>query len=77
MNKGIRICSGEWLYFLGADDQLYDKNVLENIFQNSNLSGVEFLYGNIKRSNKEKFYDGKFDYEKLLKKKHFASGNFL
>lgn len=68
MNKGIRICSGEWLYFLGADDQLYDKNVLENIFQNSNLSGVEFLYGNVKRSNNEEFYDGKFDYEKLLKK---------
>ena len=55
MNKGIRICSGEWLYFLGADDQLYDKNVLANIFQNSNVSGVEFLYGNVKRSNKEEF----------------------
>lgn len=28
MNKGIRMAKGEWLYFIGADDVLYDNNVL-------------------------------------------------
>lgn len=32
MNKGINLASGEWLYFIGADDSLYNKNVL-NIIQ--------------------------------------------
>jgi glycosyltransferase involved in cell wall biosynthesis len=27
-NKGLRHCSGDWLYFLGADDFFWDENVL-------------------------------------------------
>lgn len=32
MNKGIRIASGEWVYFLGSDDVLHDADVLDSIF---------------------------------------------
>ena len=28
MNKGIEIAEGQWLYFLGADDYLYENNVI-------------------------------------------------
>lgn len=28
MNKGISLAKGEWLYFMGADDRLYNANVL-------------------------------------------------
>lgn len=31
MNKGILKSKGEWLYFLGSDDYLYDANVLGNV----------------------------------------------
>jgi len=68
MNKGIRIASGEWLYFLGADDELFDNKILENIFIEFSLEDVEFLYGNVKRGGNKKPYDGEFDYPKLLKK---------
>ncbi len=68
MNKGMSIASGEWLYFLGADDELFDNKILENIFNAPNLANVEFLYGNIKIGDNKKSYDGEFDYEKLLKK---------
>lgn len=68
MNKGIRFSSGEWLYFLGADDKLYGNKILEDIFKESDLHDAEFLYGNVKRGTHSKLYDGEFDYEKLLKK---------
>ena len=31
MNKGISLSKGKWLYFLGGDDVLKDKNVLEEV----------------------------------------------
>lgn len=68
MNKGIRRATGEWLYFLGADDLFYDKKVLENIFTESDLIDADFLYGNVKRSDHKKPYDGEFNFKKLLEK---------
>ena len=32
MNKGIDLSSGEWIYFLGADDRFYSDRVLDDIF---------------------------------------------
>ncbi len=48
MNKGIEKSKGQWLYFLGSDDQLYDSNVLMNIFKDDFGSEVDLIIGNIK-----------------------------
>ncbi len=32
MNKGVSVSHGEWLYFMGADDRLYDRYSLDNLF---------------------------------------------
>ena len=32
MNKGIAVSHGEWLYFMGADDRLYDGYCLDNLY---------------------------------------------
>jgi putative colanic acid biosynthesis glycosyltransferase len=45
MNKGIDRATGEWLYFLGADDAL-NEGVLEKILPYLN-SNVEVVYGNV------------------------------
>lgn len=47
MNKGIKLASGKWLYFLGSDDSLYDENVLEKIFKYTYNKDIDVIYGNV------------------------------
>ena len=46
MNKRIDKSKGEWLYFLGSDDELYDEKELENIFTEISVGDYDFAYGN-------------------------------
>ncbi|MBE9007105.1 glycosyltransferase [Fortiea sp. LEGE XX443] len=48
MNKGINLASGDFIYFLGADDYLIDENVIDDVasFIKKNHK-YEFIYGNI------------------------------
>lgn len=47
MNKGIKFSSGEWLYFMGADDYLYDETVLKSVFELEDASQFDIIYGNV------------------------------
>nr|WP_256369374.1 glycosyltransferase family 2 protein [uncultured Tenacibaculum sp.] len=47
MNKGIELASGEWIYFLGVDDQLYDNDVLTNIMSLTNNTKIDLIFGDI------------------------------
>ena len=46
MNKGINRSSGEWLYFLGSDDSLYDSKVLEDVEKELSTK-YDILYGDV------------------------------
>lgn len=46
MNKGVINSSGEWLYFMGADDLLYDNDVLAKI-ANTRRSSEKVILGNV------------------------------
>jgi glycosyltransferase involved in cell wall biosynthesis len=74
MNSGIAQANGEWLYFLGSDDELYNEFVLQNILQFINESPAGFVYGNVlikghvQWAKNKQVYDGIFDIKKLLTK---------
>jgi len=74
MNKGIDLCEGDWLYFLGADDELYDETVFLELYKLGAFSHNQVFYGNVYIKGdsvwaKDKtIYDGVFDLKKLLEK---------
>ncbi len=65
MNKGICMAGGEWLYFIGSDDILYDEFVLDKIFQ-LKLANYQVIYGNVLFKHSGEIYDNKFNWYKLL-----------
>ena len=66
MNKGIEMAKGEWIYFIGSDDFMFDHNVLKDLTSNVNLDEYEFVYGDVILTEYGKIYDGSFDNSKIL-----------
>lgn len=46
MNKGIDKSTGGWLYFLGSDDYLYNKDVLKDV-EKFLTEGYDIVYGDV------------------------------
>lgn len=66
MNKGIQLSKGEFLYFLGADDEIYDENVISNLI-NSIQPEDELIYGDVIFHSNQIRYNGAFDVSKIMK----------
>ena len=64
MNKATRVAKGNWCYFIGSDDILFDNQTLEKVFE-IDSSHIDFMYGNVLLKNKQSIYDGPFDALKL------------
>ena len=65
MNKAVTKASGQWLYFLGSDDELYDKEVFEQISQTIAKGSHNFIYGNAYFTSRKIIYGDPFDRQRL------------
>lgn len=73
MNKGIGKAAGEWILFLGSDDSLYDKDVLQKIAAlTEEKKDLRMIYGNVMLSESIGFnhdslvFAGEFHASRLL-----------
>jgi glycosyltransferase involved in cell wall biosynthesis len=67
MNKGIRLSSGNWIYFLGSDDILHDERVVESVLCTDENTSYDFIYGNVAFRGPEEFTNGKYNSFKLIR----------
>ena len=68
MNIGLTHAKGQWLYFMGSDDFLFDRDVLRNVFSQIQNTSYDVVYGNVHYAARNTLYDGGFTYEKLYVK---------
>src|SRR5947207_7741081 len=64
MNKGIRMATGDYLYFLGAGD-LLRPNILEKLQKYIPNAPLTFIYGNVYVVDTQTAYLGEVDEEKI------------
>lgn len=68
MNKGARLATGDWLYFIGSDDFLYTNAVIEEVFTRQEVTKSDVIYGDVWNEYINSRYDGEFTFEKLAQK---------
>lgn len=66
MNKGISMAKANWLYFMGGDDSLYNKNVLQKVSETLQAAPCDLLYGEVYSTRLKGNYGGMYDKEKIL-----------
>lgn len=75
MNKGIQKAMGDWIYFIGADDELHSLDCLQKVYEfiSAKDSG-DIFYGNVLISGDTNWahdghiYDGAFNLDKLIER---------
>lgn len=66
MNKGVAQASGEWLYFLGSDDFLYDSEVFSDIVTETTHYKPDVIYGDAVVTSDGSRHGGVFSLDTLL-----------
>lgn len=65
MNKGIDQSRGEWLYFIGSDDYLYNPDSLEGIFSEE-IDDYDVVYGTVYAPHWEDKLKGEWTIENYM-----------
>ncbi len=74
MNKASARARGQWLYFLGSDDELFNNRVLAEVFEEEYGPDCDVIYGKVEIvgdcgwARSGSIYDGQFSLAKLLNK---------
>lgn len=66
MNRGITLASGQWLYFLGADDRVADCNVFNDVARTLEKENADLVYGDVVLKSDGSRYCGKSSRTRLM-----------
>lgn len=77
MNKGAKLAKGQWLYFLGSDDKLYDQHVLTRFFETAKGGKYDMVYGDVFKVETNEIYGGRFSFHRLISKNICHQAIFL
>jgi glycosyltransferase involved in cell wall biosynthesis len=72
LNKGLTLCRGDWVCFLGAGDVFHSDNTLSELNMDGYFHQKRVFYGNViivgyvSWARDKVVYDGEFDLSKLL-----------
>ncbi|QEC77926.1 glycosyltransferase family 2 protein [Mucilaginibacter ginsenosidivorax] len=72
MNKGIARCNGDWLYFLGSDDTLYNNSVISLVANKIGEISDKVVYGNVLMRGQNQWnldnvvFNGEYDMAKMI-----------
>ncbi len=66
-NSGIEMATGDYLYFLDSDDELYDNNAISTLVKSANESKADVIMGNHYVHRTVNSYKSKYNERKLLK----------
>ena len=58
MNKAIVLSTGDIIYFLGADDRLFDRDVVKEVVRAFDGGGVDIVHGMVQYVNVPAAYQG-------------------
>ena len=65
MNKALSIVNGDWIFFLGSDDILFDNNVIHRfIYEQENID-VDVIFGDVMYSN-HYYFKSRLNFRMLL-----------
>lgn len=66
MNKGIKKAKGEWIYFLGSDDQLINNRAISDVYESIERNNFpDLVYGNVLLGDTNYLHNGEYDICKL------------
>ena len=66
MNKGVARARGEWLYFIGADDVLYDDDVFTEMVRFLCADDADIIYGDVVQRSDGRRYCGRSSWHRLI-----------
>lgn len=66
MNKALSIATGDWIFFLGSDDILFDGEVINRFFHSQKYLDVDIIFGDVLYMNNY-YFKSQLNYKILLR----------